>query len=286
VKSEICGYLLDSQERLLFHETMPLLREGFRRRYQELDLLPEYSRLLFTRWQALLWGGSVLAVLWGVHFILAEWPSWINWTAITVALFFAGFYTWRADHVRLIPRLAVEKATLQITPVTRQIVTMNGTRISEEVLDNRTFIQLAVKCLTEAPVDECEGHLVKVNRWSPTKNDWEPVDFPPALVLGWDNAGGIEKITQHPGAEKPLNVAFIRHSDSQLFPSVSGDIPQQRVINEFRRMPGDREAYQFDVQITCFDRSNNTSVKPVAVLVEVQNTADPSRPSVEVSPRP
>jgi len=263
---------------------MVVLRQWFKRRYQELDLLPEYSRLVFTRWQALLWGGSVLAVLWGAHFILGEWPSWINWTAITVALFFAGFYTWRADHVRLIPRLAVQNAVLQITPVTRQIFAMNGTQVSDEVLDGRTFIQLAVKCLTEAPVDECKGHLVKVQRWSPSKNDWESADFPPALVLGWDNSGDAQQITQHPGAEKPLNVAFIRHSDSQIFPCVYGDIPQQRVTNAFRRIPGEREAYQFDIQITCFDRSNNTSMKPVAVRVEVQKTADPSNPSVEIFP--
>src|ERR1039457_4612011 len=107
---------------------MVFLRQWFKRRYQELDLLYEYFRLVFTRWQALLWGGSVLAVLWGVHYILDEWPSWINWTAITVALFFAGFYTWRADHVRLIPQLAAQNAVLQITPVTHQIFAMNGTQ--------------------------------------------------------------------------------------------------------------------------------------------------------------
>jgi hypothetical protein len=34
-------------------------------RYQQLDLLPKYFSLLFTNWQALLWGSSVLAVAWG-----------------------------------------------------------------------------------------------------------------------------------------------------------------------------------------------------------------------------
>ena len=100
--------------------------------------------------------------------------------------------------------------------------------------------------VTEAAVDECKGHLVKVRRWSPNKNDWESVDFPPALVLGLDNSGDDQKITQHSGAEKPLNVAQIRHSDSQIFPCVYGDIPQQRVFNAFRRTPGQCEAYQFE----------------------------------------
>jgi hypothetical protein len=75
-------------------------------------------------------------------------------------------------------------------------------------------------------------------------------------------------------------------SERLVFPCVYGDVPERRIVNAFGRTPGGREAYQFEIQITCFDRSNNTAMKPVSVRVEVQNTADPSNPTVQIFPHP
>jgi hypothetical protein len=89
----------------------------FKRRFKELDLLEEYFPLLFTRWQAAIWGGSVLAVAFGWHFITSDWPHYVKLSACVVALFFAGYYVWRVDHIRLkkkidITRLRVQKWTM------------------------------------------------------------------------------------------------------------------------------------------------------------------------------
>src|SRR6266446_5679176 len=69
------------------------------RRFRQEHLVFQYFTLVATAWQALLWGGSVLAVAWGVRFIVGTWPEWVNWTAVLVA-FVAGYHVWRTDHVR------------------------------------------------------------------------------------------------------------------------------------------------------------------------------------------
>jgi len=78
------------------------------RRFRELDHLEEYFPLLFTRWQTALWGGSILAVAFSWHFVTSDWPPYIKLIAVFVALFFAGYYVWRADHVLLQQKIEVK----------------------------------------------------------------------------------------------------------------------------------------------------------------------------------
>jgi hypothetical protein len=92
---------------------MSKVGQWFKRRFKELDHLEEYFPLLFTRWQAAIWGGSVLAVAFGWRFITSDWPYPVKLTACVVALFFAGYYVWRADHVRLQPAFAITKVIPQ-----------------------------------------------------------------------------------------------------------------------------------------------------------------------------
>ncbi len=86
---------------------MSEIGQWFRRRFKELDLLERYFPLVFTRWQAAIWGGSVLAVAFGWRFITSDWPYPVKLTACVVALFFAGYYVWRADHLRLERKLEI-----------------------------------------------------------------------------------------------------------------------------------------------------------------------------------
>jgi len=88
-------------------------RQWVSRRFKELDLLEKYFPLLFTRWQAAIWGGSVLAVAFGWRFITSDWPYPVKLSACVVALFFAGYYLWRDDHVRLQPAFGITKVIPQ-----------------------------------------------------------------------------------------------------------------------------------------------------------------------------
>ena len=95
---------------------MSKVGQWLKRRFKELDLLEKYFPLLFTRWQAALWGGSVLAVAFGWHFVTADWPYPLKVTACVTALFFAGYYLRRADHIRLLPKFEIKRHICQASP--------------------------------------------------------------------------------------------------------------------------------------------------------------------------
>lgn len=95
---------------------MSKVGQWFKRRFKELDLLEKYFPLLFTRWQAAMWGGSVLAVAFGWHFITSDWPYPVKLSACIAALFFAGYYVWRADHVRLQQKIEVVRVRTHSYP--------------------------------------------------------------------------------------------------------------------------------------------------------------------------
>jgi hypothetical protein len=198
---------------------MSKLRQWFKQQYRELDLLPEYFGVAASRWQIMLWGGSVLAIGCGLRFVVSEWRSWVNWTAVLVALFFAGYYAWEADHRRLTPGIFIEpRPNLQQTPVTQP--SFDGQFV---LVAYRTFVQIIPRCVANAPAYECRGYLKEIRRWCPDTKAWETMDMK-SLQLRWDNADDDE-ITLHPSVEKPLNIIFIRHDDRQVFPCIFADIP-------------------------------------------------------------
>ena len=165
----------------------------FRRRHQELDLLGEYFRLVFTRWQSLLWGGSALAVGWGLRFLVGEWPPWVNWMAVFIALLFAGYYVWRVDHVQLIPRL-------KLGEVRKFAVRANDG-------SERLFVQIPVKCGSSGHVEDCQGHVIAVSRWSADNKYWETL-IDEGLPVLWGNIDQPScKIW--PGIIRPLNILYI-----------------------------------------------------------------------------
>jgi len=79
------------------------------KRFGTFDLLPEYFTAAGRRMQDVLWGALLPFLAWGLWFIVSTPPTWINVTAVGLALFMAGYYVWRADHIRLIPRLDVTR---------------------------------------------------------------------------------------------------------------------------------------------------------------------------------
>ena len=136
------------------------ISKWFKRRFKELDLLEQYFPLLFTRWQAALWGGSVLAVAFGWRFITSDWPYPVKLTACIVALFFAGYYVWRADHVRLIPKLRIVGTRFQDTPVT----------LGGSVFDHRTFCSTHTGMPNRVPCLRMRGLFAKNRKESRTES--------------------------------------------------------------------------------------------------------------------
>jgi hypothetical protein len=238
-----------------------------RRRDLSLSLLPGYFGKVATTWQGILWGGSVLFVIWGIHFIVGNPPTWVNWTAILAALFLAGYYVWRNDHIRLLPKFSVREIKYQPTP------TMNS--ITREPTGTSVWVQLLLRCLTDSPVQECSGHLRQVFRWSQEKQKWEETDMNESVRLGWSH--GDEKhspITLEPRNERRLNLFWIHSSNRTIIPAVY-PLPL-RAESVFAR----DDIFLFDVTIRGKDCA------PVDVYLRVKRGEQWDKPLVQFVPKP
>ena len=83
------------------------------KRFGTFDLLPKYFTAAAGAMQNILWGALLPFLAWGIWFIVSSPPTWVNVTAIGVALFLAGYYVWRADHVRLQQKIVVTRVIPQ-----------------------------------------------------------------------------------------------------------------------------------------------------------------------------
>jgi hypothetical protein len=236
-------------------------------RFQTFDLLAEYFTAAMQGAVDVLWGVALPFLAWMVYSLFKTPAPWINWLAILSALFLAGYYVWRADHVRLIPKLAVRDSRLLNTPIT-----LNGS-----VYDQRTFVQLVPTCLTAAPVYECVAYLQNVQRLG--GNGWEDTTLDKNLILNWATE-------HHPQAEQPLNVFFIQHRTNQIIPCLppGADIPWAKFDDVFKREPSGA-AFRFYIQITYSNRVGGhfeSVVKPLRACLEVQFANDPFEPFLEL----
>jgi hypothetical protein len=115
--------------------------------------------------------------------------------------------------VRLMPKFAVRGVKYQPTP------TMNPK--TGQHTGTSVYVQLLLKCLTEASVEDCAGHLKAIHRWSEEKQKWEETDLNESVRLGWSH--GDERhspITLEPDIERRLNVFFVHSSQNLIVPIV------------------------------------------------------------------
>src|SRR5208282_540459 len=83
-------------------------KEWIERHAKTFDLFPEYAKAVYHRWNDYFFETLLLApiVLW---WMLGSPPVWLVAWAFVIALVVAGYYTWRADHLRLTPLLALRE---------------------------------------------------------------------------------------------------------------------------------------------------------------------------------
>jgi hypothetical protein len=251
------------------------LREWFSNQYRELDLLSDYSQALFRMWQALLWGGSILAVGWGLRFIVGEWPIWVNWAAVLVALFFSGYYVWRDDHIHLVPQLYVWE--IWTHPI-------SATETFGKPIGSGICLQVVPQSLTEAPIHDCQGYLLRVVRNVQNKRvrvarndrereidlDWE-IEVNEPLLLKWSHTDQTS-VTLYPGIDRRLNVVLIDWLGKKIVP-YAHELPSCPGLTV---SPGDH--FRLDVKLICKDGA------PFDLSLNVKLGNELDEPDVEVIP--
>lgn len=221
-----------------------------------LDLFPEYIMSVKNLGWDKAWGPAVLCIAYCLSWFRATPPPWyVTMVFICGLIMIVGYHLWRADHIRLIPKLKISETRFQDTPVTYGGLTV----------DQRTFVQLIPECLTDAPVYECVGYLQKIEK-SIGEDQWEELPLDRNLILNW----GAGKVELHPKSEIPLNVFFVQRDTKQVIPAIKrdADIPVQKFDTALMKEP----ILRFYVQITCCDRVNGhfESIPPVGACVEVR----------------
>ena len=83
------------------------------KRFGTFDLLPEYFTAAASQMQNILWGALLPFLAWGIWFIVSTPPTWVNLLAVGFALFLAGYYVWRADHLRLLQKIEITRLRVQ-----------------------------------------------------------------------------------------------------------------------------------------------------------------------------
>lgn len=242
---------------LTFREGWRSFKEGLDRRF-----LWEYWRAVWNHAWEIFWGAGVIGVACTVYTLYYS-PGWtlVGW-AVAWAFLVAGYFAWRSDHIRLIPKLAIRGTNFQETPITH-----NG-----KVIGHRTFVQLLPICLTESPVYECVAYLQRVEKF--TADGWEDTGLDRNLIPKSANE-------YHPQAEQPLNVFFVSHNTNQIIPCLTenADIPWVKFDSIFGGEP-DITEFRFYIQVTCSDKVS--SLKPVRVQLDVNFADDPLHPTLDL----
>jgi len=229
------------------------------------ELLPEYITALNRRWQDFLWGESVIAVMMVVAIALLQPKAWVVVLYFMFVLVLAGYFAWRADHIRLMPQFEIlRNVHIQNTPNFDDAGRVRGRSI---------YVQLEPRCLTDAVVEHCQGHLLRILHKYPTgvvdSDKWEPTEMNESLILGWSLDKNSEA-TLRPGVPKRLNVFSVYSEERVIRPTVA--VLPGRWFDVMTR----QGSFRFEIRLTAKD------CRPVDVALECEKGGEWDRPHVRI----
>lgn len=213
------------------------------------------DKLLWVYWLAfkekaweIFWGPTLLGVAFGIY-TLWHSPA-LPWflTYVLIVVFLTGYYLWRVNYVRLMPKLSV---TTLCPP--------NETDTENPDVTN-LYIQLTPECLTDAPVHGCRGRLLQVSKRLEENDEWRLTSMDSPLFLDWDYYGSCE-FKVEPGIKQRLNVCWWSNRSRLIIPAVN-PLP-----SKFRNIFNDFESFRFDIRFTATD----CEPVDVAVVVSLRN---------------
>jgi hypothetical protein len=206
--------------------------------------VPQYFKSAAREWQSALFGEGMFAVIFTVAWAFNYLSNTALITSFVVAAIVSGYFVWRAEYIKTVPRFVIERAGVQQTTSilqTRPIVT--------------NWIQIHPKCLTEARVNGCEGHLIRIYKKATPQSNWIETAFNEVSLLHWSNNSEM-KVKLEPGAELRLNVACTGDT-----PIIRPDVPSLHFRTHADLIPPG--IFSFDIKVTADD------APPVYVSVEV-----------------
>lgn len=194
-------------------------------------LLPDYFRAIAKQWMNILFGETLVGVIFLVWWALGNPPLVPIFVA---AMFVAGYYAWQAAHVRLLPGLEVSEVYCQETPT------------SEPRGPRRLYVQILPRCTTGALVRGCRGHLLRVWKRFGDEDEWRPTAINEPLILEWSHYG-FDAHDLEPQIDQRLNVCF-RDDQHQFIQATV-----QPATYRWREVFNSVGTFKFDIRITADD---------------------------------
>jgi hypothetical protein len=223
---------------LNFSQGFRSFKEGF-----DWKLVRDYLLAVKEHAWETVWGATVVGIPFTIYTLyFAPSRLFLAWFCVWIVLV-AGYYIWRADHIRLIPKFAVTELIVQPTE-------------TEDPNSMNLYVQIIPECLTDAPVHECRGRLLRVCKRHSDSGEWVVTGMNAPLFLGWDYYG-IIPFTLEPGIKRRLNICWWGDRSMFIVPAVD-PIP-----SKFKAVFNSSGTFKFDIRLTAKDCS------PVDVSVTV-----------------
>jgi hypothetical protein len=147
------------------------------------------------------WGAGVLGVVFTAYTLYYP-PArpYIPW-AVAWAILVAGYFIWRADHVRLLPKMT-------LGPLDTALYARTGVANQK-----RRYVQVIVACATEGPLEICRGQLLRISEWVDGK--WEATHISETLDLLWSYVDEPTVTVEH-GAPRRLDLLFVENTSRDI----------------------------------------------------------------------
>ncbi len=202
------------------------------RKAKTLNLLGEYARAVYKRWNDYLWGELLIApvIVWCMA---GNPPTWVISLAFIWAFLIAGYYTWRGEYERLTLKLRLADPPFRIHDAT----TSNPD-------ERRKYIQVVPEAASERPLEGCSAHLLRVMKRS--GETWEATEFDHALPLRWSFYDTADPQSLLPGIEKRVNLLWFNN----FFQMALETEPQVQAIRKLLTSSG---TFRFDISIIAKD---------------------------------
>ena len=210
---------------------MRQFRTWLRKQFEKLLLLPDYFRALAKEWLNILFGETLVGIGFLVWWALGAPTNHALIAVFLLAMFVAGYYAWRVDHSRFIPKYKVTGPLVVPTP-------------TEDPGDTKMYLQIQPECLTDASVEDCRARLLLVSTMN-MNGEWVPSAMDAPLNLGWDYYGH-GSLTLDPGIGQRLCICWWDHFKT-FVPTVD-PLP-----SKWRNVFGSQVPFKFDVRMTAKD---------------------------------
>jgi hypothetical protein len=199
-------------------------------RLRAYDLFPEYIRSIKHAGWDVLWAPVLPSVLYTLWWFLANPPWWITLLYVVWLITVTGYFVWRLDHIRLMPKLGVGDVTMAYS----------GTGKPNQ---KRIYVQIPIQCVTEGSIRNCRGQLLRVFKWvrGPEGHEdrWELTHIAETLDLWWSMVDEPILMLEH-GADRRLDVFFVENTSRNM-------VIWTRLRPRLASAPSDR--FKFDVRI-------------------------------------